>query len=141
MIDACANNDNKKYELYFRDASKEWLTQRPLGAEREFCLKGLETSDDYSIFMNPPYSNPEPFLKRAWEFSEYMTVVCLVPNSIMTCKYLDFLFESGMYRKSKDGLEIRFLSRRTRFNHPTKKMTSPPGGCMVLGMDRRNVQI
>lgn len=31
-----------------------------------------------SAFMNPPYSNPKPFIEKAWEDSKYCKIVCLV---------------------------------------------------------------
>jgi hypothetical protein len=93
-----------------------------------------------SIFMNPPYSNPGPFLKKAWEDSKYYKIVCLVPTSILSCKYMDFLDEglSSHTRTWKKGIKIEILNRRTKFKHKSLKTSSPPGGCMLLIFDRRS---
>jgi hypothetical protein len=96
-----------------------------------------------NIFMNPPYSNPGPFIQKAWEDSKYFKLIILVPISILSCKYLDFLEDSEYLckqnptRKWREGVKIVPLSRRTKFVHPNKKSSSPPGGCMLMIFDRR----
>lgn len=127
--DACATSKNKKCKTYFKDALKcDWH-------------KTLKDKNNVgAVFMNPPYSNPKPFLAKAWAESKNLVVVCLVPNNILTCKYMDIfdtLEGKGYYRDFSKYLKIKFLSRRTRFYHPSKNMSSPPGGCMVMIMDRR----
>lgn len=137
LIDACTSNgNNSKCPFFLKDATLFWNQDNLSSVDSDSPYVEHLDFSDYSVFMNPPYSNPKPFLERAWEFSTEMTVVCLVPISIITCKYMDFLFKEGRYRVPKPGLGIRYLSRRTRFTHPTKKVSSPPGGCMLLIMNR-----
>lgn len=89
------------------------------------------------IFMNPPYSNPAPFIRKAWDDSLYFKVVILVPTSILSCKYLDFLdMNTDCERNWKPGVTIIPLKRRTRFEHPELKASSPPGGCMLMILER-----
>ncbi len=131
-IDLCATANNKKVGGY--------------------CVNYLVTDIAYiitdkrykigSAFMNPPYSNPKPFIEKAWEDSRYCLIVCLLPNTIKTCKYMDGLDENNgltSFRKWRQGLEIRDLSRRTKFAHPEKVASSPSFGCMLLIMDRREL--
>lgn len=123
VIDLCATRDNTK--------------------KLDFCedyLDYVASEQQYQCaFMNPPYSNPKPFIVKAWEDSKYHKIVILVPNTIKTCKYIDILDENagqGTFRKWKRGVEIRDLSRRTRFTHPHKQSSSPSFGCMLIVMDR-----
>lgn len=99
-------------------------------------------ADEFSIFMNPPYSDKGPFLHRAWEFSKHMKVVCLVPENILTAKYMDIFDKctEGSFRDWKEGLTIRHMKRRVKFTHPTLKSSSPNFGCMLLIMDRRGLE-
>lgn len=147
LIDACATETNSKCQYFIDDAAFPWQDAKNLvklgPSSFDDTVYGLSIGSctacyNKSIFMNPPYSNAAPFLKRAWEFSEHMTVVCLVPSRMIHNKNIDFLFEEGTYRKPKDGLEIRFLSKRTHFIPPEGvKASSPSFGCMLLIMDRR----
>lgn len=129
VADACATRKNSKCKTFFKDALKcDWHKM----------LK--EKNSLGAVFMNPPYSDPEPFLAKAWHESKRLLVVCLVPNNILTCKYFDmFDIHNGetIYRSFSQYVKFRFLSRRTRFYHPSKKMSAPPGGCMVMILDRR----
>lgn len=87
LIDSCATNENSKCEYLFKDALKKW--DRTL-IDNIYCnMEYLENVqlENYAVFMNPPYSNPGPFLERAWEFSKHMRVVCLVRDDPSTKWY------------------------------------------------------
>lgn len=123
-IDLCTNDENGKCGINIT----EYFDFTPY--------------EDSSCFMNPPYSNPKPFIEKAWEDSKHCKIVCLVPNTIKTTKYMDILDKNrGLttFRKWKKGLEIRDLSRRTGFVHPEKQSSSPSFGCMIIIMDRRGL--
>lgn len=141
----------------------KWQTPKPLFEElnKEFTfthdLCADETNslcpdwfDDYLIadfkggvgFCNPPYSYPKPFIEKCWSDSKHCKIVCLVPNTIKTCKYMDILDKNqgtSSFRDWKNGIEIRDLARRTKFTHPSKKESSPSFGCMLIIMDRRGI--
>jgi phage N-6-adenine-methyltransferase len=139
IIDACANKSNAKCPIFFNDCLKiDWFATLQKQTKRAALKVRVQ-----AVFMNPPYSNPAPFLHKAWEESVKFKVVCLVSNSIITCKYLDFL-DVGKgkchVREWDPHVRFQFLSRRTRFNHPSKVSSNPPGGCMVIVMDRRNIK-
>lgn len=133
VADACATKDNALCKYWFKDclALDSWVDE----------IKRLKPNNEKihfkkrAIFMNPPYSNVGPFLKKAFEQSEEIKVVCLLPNSILTCKYMDVLdLNKGrdLIRRWDPRVEFQFLRRRTRFTHPIKDPSNPPGGCMVL---------
>lgn len=65
-IDLCAEDNNTKCELYF-NREENYLA---------FCDAELEHRT--CAFMNPPYSNPKPFIEKAWEDSKYCKIVLLV---------------------------------------------------------------
>lgn len=148
-IDLCATASNSKCdvfgynylknEYYHATNNKHIYTMGGLfGAIREFYDYEYEAT----CFMNPPYSNPKPFIEKAWEDSKHCKIVCLVPNTIKTCKYIDILDKNqgtGSFRDWKNGIEIRDLARRTKFTHPSKKESSPSFGCMLIIMDRRGL--
>jgi hypothetical protein len=46
--------------------------------EYRYKEEGLCIFEDAVCFMNPPYSNPRPFIKKAWGDSKYCKIVCLV---------------------------------------------------------------
>ena len=126
-FDLCATDKNHKLPKYSSDI---------------FSLSSKDFSCKETGFMNPPYSNPGPFLKKAWELALYGKIVCLVPISVLSAKYFDIFdlrkVEDGFYvRKLQPGVTIRYLPRRVKFTHPTKKVSSPSFGCMLLILDRR----
>ena len=58
-IDGCANGDNALVKLYFGDGG---LADDFLNFNLDALKGGLSRA---SIFVNPPYSNVTPFIKRA----------------------------------------------------------------------------
>lgn len=135
LIDACATDKTTKCKYYFKNALDEWK----LSSLNKFDAELIDIKNlSRAVFMNPPYSNAAPFLVRAWEFSEHRKVVCLVPSRMIHNKNIDFLFTYAEFRVPKPGLEIRFLSRRTKFIPPPGiKSSSPDFGCMLLIMHRK----
>ncbi len=128
-VDLCATKYNHKTCNFVEDLLHETAVDFAFMADH-----GVSCA-----FMNPPYSNIGPFLEKAWEASRFFKVVCLVPNTIKTCKYMDFLDENnGVYylRRWKAGVEFRDLSRRTKFTHPRLAPSSPNFGCMLIIFDR-----
>ena len=125
-VDACANEGNAKCDLYLKDASKRWDSIPNVNS---------------SMFCNPPYSRGKtgPILKRAWEASEYTTVVCLVLTRVLSCKYFDFLDHHNGENHTRywvTGLEVRHLSRRVKFTNPHRESSSPNFECCLLIMNK-----
>ncbi|WP_042907024.1 phage N-6-adenine-methyltransferase [Gallibacterium anatis] len=83
-IDGCATEENNlSYHYIGKDGIVEdFLTFDPLDliAELEFS--------NFTIFVNPPYSNPLPFVKRAAELkAQGFLVVMLLPADKSTAWY------------------------------------------------------
>lgn len=134
-IDLCATYYNAKLENFYTD-----YLNNIMGSKRSKDLEFTLKLNAGVHFMNPPYSNPRPFIEKAWEDSKYCKIICLVPSAIKTCKYMDILdSDNGLatFRNWRIGLEIRDMARRTGFVHPEKISSSPSFGCMLLIMDRR----
>lgn len=69
-IDLCATAENNKCRYYFSDYLLNVI---------EGPVRGMSPPFEGSCcFMNPPYSNPKPFIEKAWEDSKHCKIVCLV---------------------------------------------------------------
>jgi phage N-6-adenine-methyltransferase len=134
IADACATAENKLAKFYFKDCTTvDWVDEIKRLKDRKEKIHFKKRA----IFMNPPYSDVGRFVHKALIESQRIKVVCLVPNSIITCRYLDVMDNNRgktLFRDFNSRIEFRFLSRRTRFNHPVLEPSNPPGGCMILIM-------
>lgn len=143
-IDLCANKDNHKCNIYFDDyLVKDMSTDNLSGFNR--------------AFMNPPYSNPLPFIKKAYEDSKYCKIVMLIKCDTSTKAWGVFweyeksrVREATPYMRSwewvdklsgpKPGVEVRFLPKRLKFERdgvPSKNCAAFPSAIVI--MDRRDV--
>ncbi len=75
-IDLCATKENSKC----RDFCENYLEDQWgfINEKGLYVSHRLWTAAHNCAFMNPPYSNPEPFIQKAWEDSKYCKIVCLV---------------------------------------------------------------
>jgi phage N-6-adenine-methyltransferase len=106
-IDLCASMHNKKTNIYCSD-----LLSEDGALWNQYTL--LETA-----FMNPPYSTILPFVKKAWELSENMTVVCLLKVDTST-KWWS-VFWDYQTQQPKAGCRLpRFEPKRIQFDPPSK---------------------
>ncbi len=69
---------------------------------------GLDREWGTSVFMNPPYSNPTPWVKKAYEESLRGKVVVGLLRGDTSTRW----FHDWVYRKA----ELRFFKGRIRFN-------------------------
>jgi len=139
-IDLCANKENSKC----RDYCVDYLTNYwKCGLDNEnttrIDLKESMGRGQFitSAFMNPPYSNPKPFIEKAWEDSKYCKIVCLVKCDPSTKWWATFWNYNIIYdnieckerfNSPKLGCEIRFLPKRIKFDHPDFCTKHGPGG-------------
>lgn len=98
-IDLCASDHNAKCDKHFTD----YLSSSPISSD--VC------------FMNPPYSNPKPFIAKAWEDSRVCTIVCLVKVDTSTQWWA--VFWDYEHHKPKPGATVRFLPKRVKYVPPT----------------------
>lgn len=87
-IDLCATKDNSKCDIYcidylnnkYQEVQEPFLVPGDLIFSDEDASKYGEAAynKDVTCFMNPPYSNPKPFIEKAWDDSKHCKIVCLV---------------------------------------------------------------
>ncbi len=103
-------------------------------------------------FMNPPYSNPRPFIEKAWDDSRFCKIVCLVkcdPSTRWWATFWNYLDIEDNYRQTvhrkagpKDGCEVRFFPKRIKFTPPEGfegKSSGPSFPSALLIFDRRGL--
>ena len=101
-VDICATNENTKKHTYYID----YLTD--------------VISDEYTVpsvgFMNPPYSNPLPFVKKAFSDvleGKFETIVCLLKCDTSTKTF--HVFWDYDRHQPKPGCQVRFIPKRLKF--------------------------
>lgn len=117
-VDMCATQSNKKVATIPKDALK--LTRRPT------C--------GFKYFMNPPYSNPQPFIEVAWELSIENTVVCLVKCDPST-KWWSIFYDFEK-QQPKPGCVIRYINKRLKFEKKGVPGSTAPFPSAILIFDR-----
>jgi len=119
-IDACATKENTKCKNFY-----------------ESCLTLPHWDHGDIFFMNPPYSNPKPFLLKAWEESRKgATVVCIVKCDTSTSWW--GIFWDYEKHCPKPGIEIRFLPKRLRFVRSDKKLDNAnfPSAIIIMKLPK-----
>lgn len=127
-IDLCATRENSKCDAYYVDYLNANYIDWDVG------------------FMNPPYSNPKPFIEKAWEDSKHCKIVCLVkcdPSTKWWATFWQYVpnIPRG-YRGSKPGCEVRFFPKRIKFTPPKGwegRASSPSFPSALLIFDRRGL--
>lgn len=129
---------------FFMELNKEFRFSFDLccTSKNKKCFRGIEDYlnfkvvphfTSYTCFLNPPYSNPFPFIKKAWEDSLYCTIVCLIkcdPSSKTWGIFWDYKNHCP-----KDGCSIRFLPKRLRLEmngEPTKRCSIFPSAIIIF---------
>lgn len=136
-IDLAANAHNSKCERFCIDYLNEKVGYT-------FDSTTIGTSIHWelteSAWMNPPYSNPLPFIQKAWEDSKYCKIVCLVKvdtstkwwgvfwnyeETKKTIRVPESDFGIGYEDKEiihkagpKPGCEVVFFPKRIKFDPP-----------------------
>ncbi len=117
-IDAAASDHNHKCERYFT-AEDDGLRQ-PWEGERVWC--------------NPPFSNIEPWVRKAWAEVAADVIVMLLPANRCEQPWWQSLVEP--YRDGGGRLTTEFLPGRMRFMAPgdgrVRPKSGPPFGCVLL---------
>ena len=124
-LDVCATQDNALCQAYFTKegnclAIDTWIDD-DYDDDDYLIADGINT-----FFCNPPYSNPEPFICKAYEESlKGATVVMLLPADTSTKVFHYYTMKAS---------EIIFIEGRVRFNNPdgTPMKGSPKFGSMVV---------
>jgi phage N-6-adenine-methyltransferase len=130
IVDVCATKENSKCPFFIEDALIEnvcWSflaksAQQVSDFEESFIDTGIG-----SYFMNPPYSDSEPFIRRAWEESNNYQVVCLLKSDPSTQWW--GIFWDYSTQQPKAGCRIEYpgythlnRGRRVKFDPPPKQV-------------------
>lgn len=96
------------------------------------------------VWCNPPYSDIEPWVKRAWHETS-ITQRASVVAMLLPCnrteqpwwqKNIEPVRDSGPLDESGVVLRTHFLPKRLKFGHPGNReaigVGSPPFGCVLL---------
>lgn len=118
-IDLCATSKNSKCNLFYKDYLNDLLGQSKQSHydSAQLSLHDINIVDQQvrAAFMNPPYSNPKPFIEKAWEDSQYIKIVCLVkcdPSTKWWSTFWDYEFGP------KPGCQVFFFPKRIKFDPP-----------------------
>lgn len=117
--DICADSNNYKCENYGTD-----------------YMNDVDIKNYSSAFINPPYSNPLPFVKKAYEDSIYCKIVLLIKCDPSTRCW--GVFWDYDLHKPKPGVEIRFLPKRLKFERdgvPSKNSANFPSVIVIFSRD------
>lgn len=76
-VDLTANAENSKCNNFFVDYLNNKLHLNYFSSNLA-SQKVENYLNNKTCFMNPPYSNPKPFIEKAWEDSKHCKIVCLV---------------------------------------------------------------
>ena len=120
-IDLCATRENSKCNHLCWD-----FLHSLTGSKDSNCIGTIYDDVEVGLiktgFMNPPYSNPKPFIEKAWEHSKIMKIVCLVkcdPSTRWWSVFWDYDKDCG-----KPGASVRFFPKRIKFDPPQQLIDS-----------------
>ena len=147
-IDLCAIPENSKCHLFYRDYLNNILAEYYY--EFDDWMFPVKPPKDVICFMNPPYSNPKPFIEKAWEDSKHCKIVALVkcdPSTKWWATFWNYAVEDKVwvnpnddncfkvktiyYNGPKPGCEVRFFPKRIQFDPPQQLINS--GGVWKIG--------
>lgn len=137
-IDLCATKENSKCVLFCTDYINNMVgsvyNTMNYPCFQEYIRENLLNSG--TCFMNPPYSNPKPFIEKAWEDSKHCKIVALVKCDPSTKWWATFWYYDDIKldktnstipsnfgktlktRGPKRGCEVRFFPKRIKFDPP-----------------------
>ena len=128
FIDLCATRDNKKAILYAIDYLKD-----------EYTSTNQVPAHPIECFMNPPYSNPLPFVKKAFgdiQKGKFKAIVCLLKCDTSTKTWA--VFWDYEKHHPKPGVEIRYLPKRLKFERGGVAGQSAPFPSVIVIMRNQN---
>lgn len=134
-VDLCASGSNTKCPRYFKGYLSNELDTGFKCNFLVFCLNHAVSS----AFMNPPYSNPLPFIKKADKDSKFCKIVMLIKCDTSTKTW--GVFWDYDLNKPKLGCEVRFLPKRLKFERDgisSKNCANFPSAIII--MDRRSLE-
>lgn len=108
-VDLCATAENSKCDIYGVDyLLNEYGSKRFPAVFYGYSI-GRAWLEDGTCFMNPPYSNPRPFIEKAWEDSKHCKIVCLVkcdPSTKWWATFWDYDTQCKVCIGTKEALSL-----------------------------------
>jgi phage N-6-adenine-methyltransferase len=107
-IDLCASKDNSKCVYYYSE-EKSYLSEEVLPITSRQCA-----------FMNPPYSNPRPFIEKAGEDSKRCKIVCLVkcdPSTRWWATFWEYGVECPQCPSYSRGKVVKYIYREDSYGN------------------------
>lgn len=146
-LDVAADEESHWAPRFFdvkRDGLEcSWLPDTPPPTMRDGSLPRGGNGKRWNIWCNPPYSDIEPWVVKAWETSTQIdprfdwTLAMLLP-----CNRTEQPWWQEHVEIHRDGrdlpgmLDTHFLPGRVKFGHPGNRdavgVGSPPFGCVLL---------
>lgn len=126
-LDAAANFHNRKCQFWLGPSSM--ISENALTAAWKGFSLGLNR-----VWMNPPYSNPYPFVAKAWEQAHIgnCMVTMLLPSTTEVGWWKGFVYD-GDRRRFRPGVEVEFWPNRIRHIRPDgTRGGSPKFGSVVV---------
>lgn len=106
-IDLCATRDNKTCIYYCSDfLNDKYRHESDIMFGHVSDFQSMIKNRHPTCFMNPPYSNPKPFIEKAWEDSKHCKIVCLVKCDPST-KWWATFWEYGRNTRCGNCLTLR----------------------------------
>ena len=109
-------SDNRATPKWLKDVFEDWFDPCPLNTNPE--IDGLKLEWGNKTFVNPPYSNPTPWIFKAIEESKKGKIIALLIRCDMTTKYGKALIENNAH--------IFFCGERLHFVTPEGKSYASP---------------
>ncbi|VTX84204.1 phage N-6-adenine-methyltransferase [uncultured Aggregatibacter sp.] len=124
-IDGCANGDNALVKLYFGDGG---LADDFLNFNLDALKGGLSRA---SIFVNPPYSNVTPFIKRAKALCNDGHLVVMLLNNDKSTQW----YQNHIHGVANEVIDI--VGGRIAFIHPAtnQEIKGNSKGQMIVVFD------
>jgi phage N-6-adenine-methyltransferase len=117
-LDVCANHDNYKVFQYFTEETNGLI--QDWGAHTEESESTGFYKYPFTCWMNPPYSDPNPWIRKARdEAKKGSTVVCLLkldPTTKIWKECIQEAYNANPY----PGVEVIYWPKRIKF-------VAPPG--------------
>lgn len=151
-IDLCATEDNSKCMHYYEDYLNNKLASKTHKTIKDRSIKEIvDVSQISAAFCNPPYSNPKPFIEKAWEDSKHCKIVCLVkadPSTQWWATFWDYIVNflcpfcnNGYVEKEYSECawttgKYKEICRDCRGNYKLSK-SRPKPGCEVRFFPKR----
>lgn len=146
-IDLCANKENSKCLSFYVDYLNNQIGHKVADYVRNVGLNDIE-EEDFVCFMNPPYSNPLPFVEKAWEDSKHCKIVLLLKVDTSTkwwsvfWNYEDTLFCGQCGSNELLGTHLKYYrclkcDSTNKWEQCRRVKSGPKSGCEVQFLPKR----